>query len=154
MVTILSPDQASEPRDDRSLYDQLGGHPTLARVHRIFYDAIYAHAWLRQFFDGIDQKVIEDQQTDFMAMAMGGPDRYCGKFPVPAHKHMFITDELFEVRHVLLERSLGDAGVAEPLRSRWLKIDGAFKTRLVKKSVDTCEGRFKTDPVVVVPKPT
>ena len=135
----------------QSLYELLGGHPTLARVHKVFYDKIYRHAWLGQFFAEIDQTLIENQQTDFMAQAMGGPARYCGKFPIPAHKHMFITEELFETRGALLEESLEEAGVPEPLAERWLKIDSSFKARLVKKSPSECEGRFKTEAIIVIP---
>ena len=136
----------------RPLYEQLGGHPTIERVHAFFYDKVYAHPWLRLFFADIDRKTIEAQQTDFMAQAMGGPARYCGKFPIPAHKHMFITAELFETRHVLLEESLREAGVPEALAAQWLKMDAAFKARLVKQSPSECQGRFKTDPIIVIPK--
>lgn len=135
-----------------SLYEQLGGHPTIERVNTIFYDKIYRHPWLKQFFAEIDQKTIESQQTDFLAQAMGGPARYCGKFPIPAHKHMFITAELFDARHALLAESLNEAGVPAPVAARWLTIDAAFKGRLVKKSPSECEGRFKTEAIVVIPK--
>jgi len=136
----------------RPLYERLGGHATIERVHEVFYEKVYRHPWLRQFFADIDRKTIETQQTDFMAQAMGGPARYCGKFPIPAHKHMFITAELFEIRHVMLEDSLREAGVPEALAAQWLGIDAAFKARLVKQSPSECEGRFRTDPIIVIPK--
>ncbi|MEZ4457313.1 MAG: hypothetical protein R2882_12320 [Gemmatimonadales bacterium] len=72
---------------------------------------------------------------------------------MPAHKHMYITNELFDVRHDLLEESLREAGVPAPLAVQWLKIDGAFRARLVKQHADECEGRFRTDPVINIPKP-
>ncbi len=43
------------------------------------------------YFREIKQDVIEVQQSDFMAQAMSGPKAYCGKFPIPAHKHMYIN---------------------------------------------------------------
>lgn len=135
-----------------SLYDQLGGRPTIERVHKLFYDKLYAHPWIGQFFTDVPRHVIEDQQTDFMAQTMGGPAQYCGKFPIPAHKHMFITEELFDLRHAMLEASLREAGVPAPLAESWLAIDAAFKPRLVKKSPSECEGRFNTDPILVIPK--
>jgi len=142
-----------QPQESESVYTQLGGLPTLARVHKIFYDKLYAHPWLKQFFAGVAQQLIEDQQSDFMAQAMGGPDRYCGKLPVPAHKHMYITAELFDARHALLAESLREARVPEEAAARWLRIDAAFKGRLVKNSPSECAGRFKTEPIIVVPKP-
>lgn len=135
-----------------SLYEQLGGRPTIERVHKVFYDKLYAHPWLGKFFVEVSQRLIEDQQTDFMAQTMGGPAAYCGKFPIPAHKHMFITEELFDTRHELLEQSLQEVGVPQALAASWLAVDAAFKARLVKKSPSECEGRFKMEPIVVIPK--
>lgn len=136
-----------------TLFDALGGNATLVRVHRIFYDKLYAHPWLKGFFVGIERHVIEQQQTDFMTSAFGGPDRYQGKFPVPAHQHMYITAEIFDLRHAMLEQSLEEAGIAPDLRARWLKVDGAFRGKMCKESVSECKGRFKTEPILVVPRP-
>ncbi len=138
---------------DASLFDALGGHPTLQRVHKVFYDKLYAHPWLKQFFDGVPRTVIEGQQTDFMAQCMGGPERYCGRLPAYAHQHMFITAELFELRHAMLGASLLECDVPDALRLRWLKIDYAFKRRLVKESPADCTGRYKSEAVVVIAKP-
>lgn len=139
-------------RDD-TLFHALGGRPTLERVHKLFYDKLYAHPWLKHFFAGIDQTHIENQQTDFMTHAMGGPDNFMGRMPVAAHQHMFITEELFEERHRQLDESIRACGVADALRRRWLKIDYAFKRKLVKASPQDCVPRWRTEPVVVVEKP-
>ena len=137
-----------------SLFERLGGYDTLRKVHKIFYDKVYADAWIGQYFKDVKQETIENQQTDFMAQAMGGPDMYSGAFPVPAHKHMNITEELFEYRHELLKASLKEAGVNEENASAWLRIDGAFRKGIVKKSVSECEVRFKTDEILDFPRPT
>ncbi len=136
-----------------ALYELVGGRATLQKVHKIFYDKVYAHEWLGLFFKGIDQKIIEDQQTDFMAQSMSGPKNYCGKFPVPAHKHMMISEELFEIRHLLLTESLREAGVSEEYAQHWLKIDSAFKRSIVKQSVNDCEKRFNTDEILSFSNP-
>jgi truncated hemoglobin YjbI len=138
---------------DESLFDLLGGRATLDRVHVAFYDKLYADPWLSQFFVGIERAFIEDQQGDFMAQCMGGPQRYMGRAPPYAHQHMFITEELFDLRHSMLEASLRECGVPDALRARWLKIDRAFKRRLVKASPADCQGRYRTEPVMVIRKP-
>ncbi len=134
--------------DVKTLFDEMGGYDTIRKVHKIFYDKIYADAWMGQFFREIDQTHIENQQTDFMVAAMGGPEKYYGAFPIPAHQHINITNELFNYRHDLLKASLSEAGLSEALSEKWLKIDGAFRTGLVKKSILDCKGRYKTDPIV------
>lgn len=128
-----------------SFFIEIGGMATIKKVHKIFYDKIYADAWIGQFFKKIDQTVIEDQQSDFMAQSFGGPNLYLGKLPVATHKHMYITEELFELRRSLLEMSLIEAKVSPEHRERWLKIDGAFKHSIVKKSLADCEKRYFTD---------
>lgn len=121
----------------QSLFEALGGLATLQKVHKIFYDKVYAHEWLQQFFAGHDQQVIEDKQTAFMAEKMGCSDKniieYRGKPIKQAHENMYISEELYLVRHELLKQSILEAGVTEELMQRWLKIDKAF-IRLISKS--------------------
>lgn len=131
-----------------TLYHALGGKPTLEKVHKIFYDLLYAHPWLKQYFAGMPQSTIEGQQTDFMTSAMGGPEIYSGKAPNHAHKHMYITDEMFSLRQALLEYALEKANIPDELAAKWLKIDGAFRNGLVKKSLADCEKRYATEPIL------
>lgn len=138
---------------DKTLYEALGGRPTLQRVHKIFYDKIYQHPWIGKYFESVKQEVIEEQQTDFMAEAMGGPSVYCGKLPIPAHKHMFVTEDLFQLRNRLLREALAEAEVPSELAEHWIKIDGAFKTAIVKKSMADCKKRFETDEIMNFPNP-
>jgi hemoglobin len=139
---------------DDNLYDLIGGRPTLDKVHKIFYDKIYADPWIGQYFQGIQQEIIEIQQSDFMAQAMGGPALYLGKLPVPTHRHMYITEELFDLRTHLLKEAFVEAGVSEQHQLLWLKIDQAFKRGIVKKDVSDCTLRFNTDEIIIIPNPT
>ncbi len=138
---------------ERSLYDLIGGRGTLEKVHKIFYDKIYAHPWIGKFFQEIQQDIIETQQSDFMSQAMGGPAIYCGKLPIAAHKHMFISEALFELRTKLLKESLTEAGVLPVHQEGWLKIDQAFKKGIIKKSSADCQLRYNTDQILEFPDP-
>jgi hemoglobin len=137
----------------KRLFERLGGRAALEKVHKIFYDDIYAHPWISQFFRDKDQKHIENQQTDFMSTLFGGPKSYSGRMPIDAHEHMMITPELFALRNELLHRALEKAGVPEPERSEWLAIDGAFKKVLIKNSLSDCRKRFKMDEILDFPNP-
>jgi truncated hemoglobin YjbI len=108
---------------------------------------------LKTFFVGIPRSALEDQQTDFMADLFGGPARYCGRAPMRAHQHLFITEEIFMVRHNLLAESLTEAKIPAELKERWLNYDMGMKAAIIKDSVDECEGRYRTEKVLVVPKP-
>ena len=137
-----------------SLYDAIGGLPTLQRVHKLFYDKVYAHDWLGQFFAGHSQQAIEDRQTSFMAEKMGGPDPYLGKEIRMVHEAMYIDRELFELRHELLDASIREAGVPDDLRERWLRIDSAFMQKIIKPSVASLyDNDWKYKKPIVIPKP-
>ena len=69
-----------------------------------------------------------------MTSALGGGNVYLGKLPVPAHKHMYITEELFDLRQQYLEEALNESNATQALKDKWNKIDEAFRNKLVKKS--------------------
>lgn len=89
-----------------SLFDTVGGLPVLRQVHHEFYNRLYAHAWLGQYFAGTKQHLIEEKQTMFMAEKMGGPHRFIGHAPELAHRRMYIPDRLFNLRQTILLETL------------------------------------------------
>lgn len=137
-----------------TIFDAVGGLPTLQRVHKIFYDKVYAHPWLKLFFEGYSQIAIENRQTTFMAMKMGGDVVYMGKDIKVAHETMYITQELFEIRRALLDESIQEAGVTGELRARWLKIDSAFMKSIVKDSLEIfTKTTWPYKKHIIIPKP-
>jgi hemoglobin len=137
-----------------SLYDAVGGHATLQKVHKLFYDKVYADDWLKQFFDGFNQEIIENKQTSFMAEKMGGP-KYLGKPVKQVHENLYITDELFQVRHILLEESLIEVGVSKENIKRWLRIDSAFMRSVCKDSIESFyrDYHFPYKKRIIIPRP-
>lgn len=132
---------------------KLGGRKTVERVHHIFYGKIYAHPWLKQFFVTSPREHQESQQTDFMMSVLGGGPVYSGRIPQHAHTHLFITDEAFTLRHAMLIEAMKEAGVPDDLAEPWIKRDEKFRTVLVKKSIEDCTGRYRTDPIIAPTKP-
>ncbi|NQV46313.1 MAG: group 1 truncated hemoglobin [Rhodospirillaceae bacterium] len=137
-----------------SFIDEIGGKDCIKRVHKILYDKLLSHPWLKGFFVGVERWVLEDQQTDFMADLFGQkPAGFCGRLPMRAHQHLYITEEVFMIRHNLLAESLTEAKIPDDYKERWLKHDLGMMAAIVKTSVDECEGRYRTEKVLVVPKP-
>jgi len=141
----------------QTLFELVGGLETLRQVHKIFYDKIYAHPWLGQFFVGRSQTAIENRQTSFMAEKMGASVEqvnYLGKDPYMAHRAFYINDELFDLRSDILRESLVEFGLAPDLIERWLKIDNAFRRKIVNSSIaDFYASTWKWEKRVIVPKP-
>jgi len=137
-----------------SMLKRIGGYITLQRVHKNFYDKVYAHPWLGLFFEGYSQEAIERRQSDFMAEKMGGSKEYLGKHPLMAHRTMYITEELFEIRQRLLRETLLEFDLPTELIDKWLRIDAAFKNMIVKKSIaDFYHTSWKYEKRVIIPKP-
>ena len=36
--------------EDNTLLDEVGGKPVLEKVHKHFYDELYKHPWLKNYF--------------------------------------------------------------------------------------------------------
>lgn len=137
----------------QNFLEEIGGRPVLGRVHRLLYDKLFVHPWLGGFFAHTKREVVESQQTDFWAGLMGGPKVYGGRSPRDAHVHMFMPEEVFDIRHTLLSEALIEAGVARDLREKWLTLDANFKKALVNQSADECTGRYRSEPIIIVPRP-
>ncbi len=133
---------------DKTLYDRLGGKATLERVHKTFYDMAYAHFWLKKYFTDKPQRVLEDQQTDFMSILMSGPNCYAGKTPKMAHQHMVITEELFELRQELLSDAIKKNGISDALREKWLAAAATLKRALIKKSAAECQRAYASQEIL------
>ncbi|MEW6991123.1 group 1 truncated hemoglobin [Colwelliaceae bacterium 6441] len=134
-------------------FEKMGGRKSLITINKIFYDKVYKHPWLKLYFENIPQQHIEDQQVDFMQKVLGGENRYWGKAPPAAHVHIFITDEIFELRKKLLKEAFIEARASDTLIEKWLQLDNSFKRVLLKESPSDCKGRFKTDPILAFPDP-
>jgi len=152
-ATLANELEASASQGGRKLIDRIGGRATLDKVHKIFYDKLFADPWLGRFFAGTDQKHIESQQSDFISMLFGGPKSYSGRMPIDAHEHIMISEELFAARSELLRQSLVEAGVGASDSEDWLRIDMAFKKVLIKKSYADCKKRYFTDEILDFPNP-
>jgi len=138
----------------KALFDAIGGLGVMEHVHTVFYDKVYAHPWLGQFFIGHDQKAIELRQTQFMAEKMGSKSPYPGRELPLAHRRMYITEELLEIRKALLREALQEEGLSEKLILRWLKIDGAFWGKIKNKSLEEFHKvDFKYEQPFIVDKP-
>lgn len=123
---------------DPSLLEAIGGEGVVLRVHVRFYDVIFEDPWLGQFFGGKHRDVLREKQTQFMVAAFGGPNRYVGDTPAFVHMHMYITEEMSDLRERMLRQAILDEGLSEEIADRWLKVDRAFRHGIVKKSVDEC----------------
>ena len=138
---------------DSDLLAEIGGEAGILRVHQRFYDAMFKEPWLGQFFAGKHEDVLAEKQTKFMVAAFGGENNYRGDTPAFVHMHMFITDEMSDIRQEILRKAILDEGFSASIAERWLKVDDSFRKSIVKKSVDECVMKCRGQIPVTARKP-
>ena len=134
--------------EKKTLFELIGGRPALQRVHKLFYDKVYANPELKHYFANTNQVTIEEQQTNFMTGKMGGGKIFTGKTPENCHVRMFITKELFDLRNNLLKESILEYGISGERLERWMAINNAFERAIVKNDPSECKKRFLGDEIL------
>jgi truncated hemoglobin YjbI len=125
----------------------------LKRVSHAFYERVYKDEWLKEVFKDVKQDFITDQQADFMLGAFGGAQRFSGREPKEAHPHIYVDEEMWQLRERLLTEALEEEKAPEWIRAKWLKIDNAFKRVIFKNSPEECKPRYPNEPIINVPSP-
>ncbi len=123
---------------DATLLADIGGAEVVTRIHARFYDAMFDEPWLGQFFYGKSKSSLIIKQTQFMVGAFGGANEYEGDTPAFVHMHMFVTAEQADLRENILRRAILQEGLSDSIAERWLAVDHAFRSAIVKKSMDEC----------------
>ncbi len=138
---------------DSTLLAEVGGWEVIYQIHLAFYRELFDEPWLERFFWGKHEDVLARKQTDFLVACMGGPNHFRGETPAMSHMHMFITDEMLDVRETILRRAMTEAGLSPQIQARWLRIDNAFRPAIVKHSVDECVMRCVGQRPIVAKQP-
>lgn len=136
-----------------NLLTQIGSEQYVLNVHQRFYDVMFDEPWLEKFFFGKSKEALILKQTQFMIAAFSGPNNYTGDTPAFVHMHMFITDEMIEVRERILRACIVAEGLSEEIADKWLKIDHSFKAAIVKKSAEECVLKCLGQMPITVEKP-
>ncbi len=80
-----------------SLFDKLGGAPAIEAVVTEFYKRVLADKELKGFFNTTDMDKQRRHQTQFISMALGGPNQYTGRSMKAAHADMKIKENHFNL---------------------------------------------------------
>ena len=139
--------EAMMTAERKTPFEKIGGRPMIEKVVELFYDKVYAHPWIGQYFAHIPRDHIESQQSDFMSRMLNGPKSYSGRLPKDAHVHMVISDELFDLRNQLLSEAMVEIGISEEMQAVWLGIDESFR-KVIVKNEDQAERRYRNDSIL------
>lgn len=138
---------------DLNLLSEIGGADIVFKVHQHFYDVMFNEPWLETFFLGKSKEALIKKQTQFMVAAFNGPNNYKGDTPAFVHMHLFITDEMADLRERILKASILAEGLSESIAEKWLTIDHSFRAAIVKKSIDECVLKCQGQVPITAKKP-
>jgi len=138
---------------DLTLLQDVGGEEVVRRVHQRFYDSVYNDEYIGQFFFHRAKELVVKKQTEFMVAAFGGPNNYRGEPPAFLHMHMYITQDISDIRNVYLRKAILGEGLSQEICERWMRVDNAFLPAIVKQSVDDCVMRVWGQGPFVINKP-
>ncbi len=122
-------------RKTASIYHKIGGHGALEVVVEDFYCRVLDDDQLSPFFAGTNMNRLKGKQAEFLAAALGGPERYAGPSMKQAHQGRGITMHHFNLVAGHLNDSLCAAGVPEETVAEILAVMAPLAADIASDSV-------------------
>jgi len=103
---------------EQTLYYRLGGAEDIRQVVDGLYERVLADPLLKNFFEGVDMLKQRKMQSEFLAAALGGPEKYGGLDLAYAHAGKGITSEhmtafVGHLLDVLKQRGVDDKDIQD-----------------------------------------
>ena len=106
--------------NNESLYDSLGGKPTVAEIVENFIDEIQYDQTILAYFEGSDIERFRRKLEEQICAVSNGPCTYTGDTMEQVHAGMAITERDFNRTVDLLINAMNKAGVSHRLQNRLL----------------------------------
>jgi hemoglobin len=81
----------------KSIFEQLGGFPTVRKVVMEFYHNVMDEDELASYFEKTNMERLIDHQTKFVSYLLGGPVSYSDDHLYNVHARLKITDNHFDM---------------------------------------------------------
>ncbi len=128
----LTYDEPKDPAPDLEIWQALGEGKLLHEILTDFYSQVYDDPHLSPFFTGVTQQRLAEKQYNFLYQLLTGKRVYFGERPKTAHHWMVISEELFDLREVMMSNCLRKHGVPEHLIKRLRALEERYRKVIVK----------------------
>jgi len=111
-------DEEKAAREQKSLFDRIGGEGAVDAAVDVFYRKVLADDRVNKFFEGVDMEQQAAKQKAFLTMAFGGPNSYTGEDMRKGHAHLVeqgMNASHFDVIMEHLGATLKELGVPDDL---------------------------------------
>ena len=117
----------------KTLFDKLGGADAIDVVVDKFYNRVLQDSRIKHFFTDVDMVKQRAHQKAFLTYALGGTDKYDGRYMRQAHKELVekhgLNNEHFEAVAEDLMETLKELGVSQELLAEVAAIAAAPQHR-------------------------
>ncbi len=133
------PDEASLARwkadREASIYQQIGGKPSMDAAIEIFYKKVLADSRIKHFFEDVDMVRQRTKQNQFLSAAFGSPVPYEGKDLRKAHAKLpGLNDSHFDAVAEHLQATLTELKVKKELIDRIMAIAGSTRADVLNRT--------------------
>ena len=95
-----------------TLYEKIGGQPTIEKVVDDFHNRIMSDSTVSGFFANTDMKKQRDHQIGFFSLILGGPKDYKGRSMDKTHTGMGLQQPHFDAISKHLSEAMTSSGVS------------------------------------------
>ncbi len=124
---------------ERTLFQELGGEPALRKIIDRFVDRIFDDVMIGFFFRNASRERIKDKEYEFAARHLGAGIAYTGKPIREAHAPHPIMGGQFMRRLKILDDTLREMGVPEPVRQHWIQHTESLRPLVTRDSGGRCD---------------
>jgi hemoglobin len=139
-VTLLStPSFGQSAKEQKSLYERLGGQPAVEAVANGLVTRILADGRVNKWFAHASSSpentaAYKAKLTAFICQAVGGPCKYTGRDMTTAHKGRGVTNEAFAAVAEDLVATLDQLKVPAKEKGEVMTLVGSLKPMIVQSS--------------------
>ena len=130
-MTITTDTDPRVEAQEVSLYDAIGGRPSIVAAVDVFYRRLLADPELAPFFPGGVGERHRRYLATFLGEALGGPKRYHGPDIAMAHRGLGISNAHFDRTAGHLDATLDELGVPRDLTDRIIGIVATLRPAVV-----------------------
>jgi hemoglobin len=105
----------SQPVNEMTLYDRIGGEAAVCAAVDRFYERVLADPELKGFFASVSMSRLKAHQFAFLSQALGGSRQYSGASMRDAHSRLAIEQRHFDGVAVHLVETLRELRVSDEI---------------------------------------
>ncbi|MCK5903136.1 MAG: 2Fe-2S iron-sulfur cluster binding domain-containing protein [Cocleimonas sp.] len=120
------------PPPDPEMWEAMEQGVLLSKILTTFYDAVFDDVILKPYFIGVTKMRLIEKVYSFHYQMFTGENVFFGERPRSSHHWMVISDEIFEHRQQLMEKSLKRHQLAPHLIKRWLDYEALYRNDIIK----------------------